>query len=80
MTKPIYGIAVNAPTQKLAVEKHCFGDCGKITFMFLDDPSTGGLGVCRQETCPHMQKEFPDYGTTGSGEALTLRVLNEEPK
>jgi hypothetical protein len=79
----VWGIAALAPTQKAAFEKHCTGDCGKISMGgVIDDELTGGLFVCCQEQCPHMLRESPEpYGTTNSfGEPheVWLRLLKTE--
>ena len=84
MSEPIkvWGIAVLAPTQKAAAEAHCFGDCGKISMGgVINDDLTGGLFVCPQATCPYMEREIPDYGTTmsfGKPHNVTLRFLKPE--
>ncbi len=43
--------AVNAELQKDLVNKHCFGDCGKIR--------VGGLNINGVECVPCMEKECP---------------------
>ena len=49
----VWGVAVTAPLQKGAADKHCFGDCGKISMAgAINDELTGGLFVCCQPTCP----------------------------
>lgn len=78
----IWGIALLAPTQKAAVEAHCFGDCGKISMSgAINDPLTGGLFVCCEPKCPYVDREFPNYGTAmsfGRLHEVTLRLLKAE--
>ena len=83
-TQPIkiWGVAVLATKQKAAADKHCFGDCGKISMAgAIDDELTGGLFVCCEPTCPYMAKEIENYGETmsfGKPHSVTLRILNQE--
>jgi hypothetical protein len=83
MAIKVWGIAVLAPLQKPAVDKHCFGDCGKISMAgAINDDLTGGLFVCCQPTCPYMAEEIANYGETmsfGELHSVTLRLLNPEP-
>lgn len=78
----VWGIAVMAPTQEAAVKAHCLGDCGKISVGgAINDPMTGGLFVCCETTCPHVEKEFDGYGKTmsfGKLHTVTLRILKQE--
>ena len=63
----VWGIAVMAPKQRPAAEKHCFGDCGKISMAgAINDDLTGGLFVCCQATCPYEAEVMPNYGSTMS--------------
>lgn len=52
----VWGVPALAPKQKLAFERHCTGDCGKISMSgLIGDDMTGGLFVCCQPTCPHRR-------------------------
>ena len=63
----VWGVAVMAPLQKAAADKHCFGDCGKISMAgAINDELTGGLFVCCQPTCPYEAKTVENYGETMS--------------
>lgn len=77
-----WGIAAAAPTQQRAAEKHCFGDCGKISIAAaIADEETGGMFACFQATCPHEQQTIRCYGSTvlsGTPHLLHLRVLRKE--
>lgn len=78
----VWGIAVMAPTQRISVDRHCFGDCGKISMGgAIDDAMTGGLFVCSQPICPFEAKVIRDYGSTmsfGKPHTVHLRALKEE--
>lgn len=78
----IWGVAALAPKQKAAFEKHCTGDCGKISMGgVIDDEVTGGLFVCCQPTCPHERGVIENYGSTnsfGRPHTVHLRALNED--
>lgn len=77
--KVVWGVAVMAPKQKEAAQKHCFGDCGKISMAgAIADEVTGGLFVCCQPTCPHEDTVVPNYGETmsfGRPHIVHLRLL-----
>jgi hypothetical protein len=78
----VWGVAVMAPGQKDAAQKHCFGDCGKISMAgAINDALTGGLFVCCQSVCPYVAEEIEDYGTTmsfGRPHVVHLRLLKPE--
>jgi len=79
----VFGVVVMAPTQKAAVDAHCFGDCGKISMAGgIDSEDFGPLMVCCEATCPHMGYEMSEpYGTTmsfGRPHAVYIRVLKPE--
>lgn len=78
----VYGIAVLAPRQKAQAEKHCFGDCGKISMAgVIHDEQTGGLFVCCHKECPHEEEVIKHYGTThgfGQHHTVHLRILKED--
>jgi hypothetical protein len=75
----VWGVAVTAPLQKGAADKHCFGDCGKISMAgAIADELTGGLFVCCQPTCPYEAKVLENYGETmsfGRPHTVHLRLL-----
>lgn len=80
--QPIVVWGVPAMAQKTAFEKHCIGDCGKISLAgAIDDPMTGGLFVCCEKVCPHERGVIENYGTTnsfGRPHTVHLRALKEE--
>jgi len=55
MTEKMYLVSPNA--QKELVDKHCFGDCGKIRCagIILYDAD---FSPCLEEVCPYMEKEI----------------------
>jgi len=65
--------AISHRVQCILVEKHCFGDCGKILVGAIVDPQLGQLYVCREDICPHQEREldFCEF----EGERLILRKL-----
>lgn len=83
----VYGLLVMEPSQKPLTEKHCFGDCGKISMAgAIHDDMLGGLMVCCEETCPwllkQMDKAGEPYGTTmsfGRPHEIYLRTLTDNP-
>jgi hypothetical protein len=73
---------VPAMLQKAAFEKHCTGDCGKISIGgLIDDPMTGGLFVCCEVKCPHEKGVIENYGRTnsfGKPHTVHLRALVDD--
>jgi hypothetical protein len=72
------------PEQKLLIEKHCFGDCGKISLAgVIADPTTGGLMVCCETKCPWLKAEMDEpYGSSmsfGRPHEIYLRSLSDNP-
>lgn len=84
MSEPIkvFGLAVLHREQGILINKHCFGDCGKISMGgVINDPATGGLMVCCETFCPWMKAEMSSpYGTTmsfGQVHEVYLRTLQD---
>lgn len=85
--KKVYGLMVLEKSQKPLIEKHCFGDCGKISMAgAIHDHKLGGLMVCCEDACPwllkQMDKAGDPYGTTmsfGRPHAVYLRTLTDTP-
>ena len=79
----VWGVAVMAPKQKNAADKHCFGDCGKISMAgAIADEIVGALFVCCERTCPHEAETLTNYGSTmsfGRPHTVHLRLLRDEP-
>jgi len=80
----VFGLLAMNPQQGPLVQKHCFGDCGKISIGgAIDDAATGGLFVCCEAVCPWLkgQMEKP-YGQTmsyGKLHEIYLRSLTDLP-
>lgn len=83
-TIKVWGVPFMAAKQKLAVERHCFGDCAKISMGGVIDggPGLGGLAVCCEAICPHLGMDSDEpIGTTmsfGKPHAIYLRALKSE--
>lgn len=80
----IFGLLFFEKTQKPLIEKHCYGDCGKISMAgAISDDTLGGLMVCCETQCPWLKKETDvPYGTTmsfGRPHEVYLRVLTDTP-
>lgn len=82
--RKVFGLLVMQPSQKPLIDKHCFGDCGKISMTgAISDPLTGGLMVCCEMKCPWMRAETDEpFGTTmsfGEPHDVYLRSITDEP-
>lgn len=80
----VFGVLFFHKTQKPLIDKHCFGDCGKVSMAgFITDDLVGGLCVCCETTCPWLDKEMDEpYGTTmsfGRPHEVFIRVLTDTP-
>jgi hypothetical protein len=82
--KPIkvYGLLIMEKSQKPLIEKHCFGDCGKVSMAgAIHDDMLGGLMVCCEEACPWLLKQTDEpYGNTmsfGHPHEVYLRTLTD---
>lgn len=79
----VWGVAAMAPKQKAAVDKHCFGDCGKVSMAgAIVDEVAGPLFVCCERTCPYESETVQNYGSTmsfGQPHTVHLRLLRQEP-
>lgn len=71
-------------TQEPLIQKHCFGDCGKLSMAgAINDAHFGPLWVCCESVCPWLAKETDEpYGKTmsfGQPHDVYLRVLTDTP-
>jgi len=73
----IYAVLINIPSQDEASKKHCFGDCGKIICAGLN-LGFGSSFVCREDKCPHMEKQMDEPVGDLDGEEIYMRKLKEE--
>jgi hypothetical protein len=72
----IYGLVCGIKEQRELIKTHCFGDCGKIIIGAILDDTLGELGICREVTCPHLDKQMDEpIGADNDGEQITLRKL-----
>jgi hypothetical protein len=81
----IYGLVFEAPSQKPLIDKHCFGDCGRISMGgVVMDEMLGPLLICCEKVCPWLEKETDEpFGTTmsfGRPHTLYLRKLTDTPE
>lgn len=81
----VFGLLILEKSQKPLIEKHCFGDCGKVSMGgVIRDENVGGLMVCCEEACPWLKKQTDTpYGTTmsfGRPHEVYLRVLTDTPE
>lgn len=80
----VFGLLAFHDKQKPLIDKHCFGDCGKVSMagVIMDD-TLGGFWVCSHEPCPWLEKQMDEpYGTTmsfGQPHEVYLRVLTDTP-
>lgn len=85
-TKPIkvFGLLAFHKAQKPLIDKHCFGDCGKVSVAgVIEDAELGGLWVCCETVCPWLDKQMDEpYGTTmsfGRPHEVYLRMITDTP-
>jgi len=75
LKQPIYALIVGIPSQRKIIEKHCFGDCGKIICGALWDKQVGELGICRNRDCPHLDKQMDEPFGKVKGDPVFIRKL-----
>lgn len=80
----VFGLLMMHKLQKPLIEKHCFGDCGKVSMAgVIEDELLGGLWVCCEVKCPWLDKEMDEpYGSTmsfGRPHEVYLRLLTDTP-
>lgn len=73
----VYAIPMMVETQKAPLDKHCFGDCGKISMggsIIIDE--VGPCWVCTHEECPHETGITDAIGTCEmTGDVVHIRGL-----
>lgn len=80
----VWGLIALEKTQEPLIQKHCFGDCGKLSMAgAINDERLGPLWVCCEEQCPWLAKETDEpYGNTmsfGRPHQVYLRALTDTP-
>lgn len=80
----VWGLIALEKSQEPLIQKHCFGDCGKVSMAgAINDDQLGPLWVCCEAKCPWLGKEMDEpYGNTmsfGRPHEVYLRVLTESP-
>lgn len=81
----VWGLIALEKTQEPLIQKHCFGDCGKLSMAgAINDEHFGPLWVCCEAKCPWLAKETDEpYGNTmsfGRPHEVYLRVLTDTPE
>jgi len=73
----LYAIPMMAESQKEPIEKHCFGDCGKISmFGAIEVDEVGPCWVCTHADCPYEKGHTDALGTSGmTGDEVCIRAL-----
>jgi hypothetical protein len=84
VAEKVYGLLIFHKEQKPLIEKHCFGDCGKVSMAgVIADDELGGLYVCSETQCPWLLKQTDEpYGNTmsfGRPHEVYLRLLTDSP-
>jgi hypothetical protein len=84
--KPIkvFGLIAFEKSQKPLIEKHCFGDCGKVSAAgAIVDDMLGPLWVCCETVCPWLRKQMDEpFGMTnsfGRPHEVYIRTLTDTP-
>lgn len=80
----VWGLIALEKTQEPLIQKHCLGDCGKLSMAgAINDDRFGPLWVCCEAKCPWLAKETDEpYGSTmsfGRPHQVYLRVLTDTP-
>ena len=84
LPKPVFAVLCDMPSQKPAIEKYCFGSCGKIIVGAIKIPMDDWVLTalpCREVQCPALdrQMEEPLGELPETGEPVFLRKLLEGP-
>ncbi len=77
MTK-IYGLLFLVPGQKIQIDKHCFGNCGKIQVGAIEDDQLGPMFACLQTDCPHKDTDMKNSIGDVDGDPVHIRKLKEK--
>ena len=73
----MYGMIFRLPKQYEQIEKHCFGDCGKIIIGSVIDNELGELVMCNQDDCPCLDRQMEEPIGEVDGIKIYLRKLLE---
>jgi len=73
----IFGVCPMVEKQKIEIDKHCFGDCGKILLGGMIDDLLALL-PCKEKKCPYEEKSLK-YGIC-KGQIIYIRKLKEVEK
>lgn len=81
----VYGLTPLAKGQKPLIDKHCFGDCGRVSMAgAINDEQLGPMWVCCEASCPWLLYESAKpVGTTmsfGREHRVFVRLLTDSPE
>lgn len=81
----VWGLVAMSDEQKPLIQKHCLGDCGKVSMAgVIDHPDCGPLWVCPEEKCPWLKAETEEpVGKTmsfGRPHIVYLRAITDTPQ
>jgi len=68
---------VSLRMQNELIEQYCMKECKKIDATYCIDRVFGKMLVCKEEHCPNIERQLPNFLTFG-GESMTLRKLRRE--
>ncbi|MFZ1815971.1 MAG: hypothetical protein WAU16_16255 [Rhizobiaceae bacterium] len=73
----VFAIPMIIESQKAALDKHCFGDCGKISMGgAIEMPDVGPCWVCTHADCPNEKGHTDPLGTSElTGDEVSIRGL-----
>lgn len=74
----MYALIMILKSQREQIERHCFGDCGKIIIGSGYDKDLGEMAICRESECKYLDKQMDEPFGAISGEPVYLRKLKEE--
>ncbi len=74
----MFGLIVVIESQKKQIEKHCFGDCGKILVGAGYDSQIGEVALCKEIDCKYLDKQMDEAIGEINNEPLYLRKLKEQ--
>jgi hypothetical protein len=77
----LYGLLITHPEQEPLINKHCFGDCGKISMGGGIITDFGALFVCTHKDCPYEKgvTDEPMGWSEMTGEPVFVRALHDIP-
>lgn len=74
----IYGLLISIPEQEKLINKHCTGDCGKLSVGGIDGGQLGPMAVCHEKECPYEKGVMNEPVGKVKGENVYLRALGDD--